>query len=590
MDTPAEVTKEKGPPAGQPSSKRLWLAALALALVTFALFSPLLGAHFINYDDQGYVTENAHVLGGLTWSNIRWAWTHAYFGSYYPLTLMSHMLDCQLFGLWAGGHHLTNLLFHIGSALLLFAFLWKTTRAYWRSLAVALLFAIHPLHVESVAWVSERKDVLSTFFLMAMLYGYAWYVQAPSRRRYLVVLCTFLLGLLSKSMIVTAPFLLLLLDYWPFRRFSLGGSGEGVPGEEGGTSVRARLDARLGWRLVAEKLPLLGLSALFSVLALMTQDHAGAIGGFPLRLKIINAFSSYGAYLSKTLIPVNLALFYPMRLGLFRPGEALLAAVLLVLVLWLGWRWRARAPYLLVGWLWYVGMLVPVIGIVEIGSMAMADRYTYVPLVGLFIIMAWGAADVLRTAWGQKLRPLVLAAAGAWLVLLGGLTVRQATLWHDSLTIWGHTLAVTKLNAVAHTCYGDALAEAGHYRLAEAHLKRAITLWPTHGPAWTGLAVAAAQLGDLDLAERCLRQELSITPDDFRSQVVLARLLMRNGKFDEAKSQWKAVLKSQPGYPEALSALEWIQKRPAANQQAPAGRPPAPPSLAPKLGEDKGQR
>ncbi|MGA9752797.1 MAG: tetratricopeptide repeat protein [Acidobacteriota bacterium] len=589
MDTPAEVTRENGPPAGLPSKKRLWLAALALALVTFALFSPLLSAHFINYDDQGYVTDNPHVLGGLTWSGIRWAWSHFYFGSYYPLTLMSHMLDCDLYGLWAGGHHLTNLLFHIGSTLLLFAFLWKTTRAFWRSLVVALLFAIHPLHMESVAWISERKDVLSTFFLMAMLVAYADYARAPSVRRYLAVFGAFLLGLLSKSMIVTAPFLLLLLDYWPLRRFSLGGSGEEEPAEQGIPSAPPRLDLRLGRKLVAEKLPLFGLSVLFSLLTLMAQSHAGAIGGFPMRLKIINAFSSYGAYLSKTLIPANLALFYPMRLGLFRPAEAFLAAVLMVLVLWLGWRWRARAPYLFVGWLWYLGMLVPVIGIVEIGSMAMADRYTYVPLVGLFVILAWGAADVLRTERGRKLRPLVLAAAGAWLVLLGGLTVRQATLWHDSLTIWGHTLAVTKLNAVAHTCYGEALTDAGHFRLAEEHLKRAITLWPNHSPAWTGLAVAAAQLGDLDLAERCLRQELTIVPDDFRSQVVLARLLMRSGKFDEAKKQWTEVLKSQPGYPEALSALEWIRKSPGAGRQATAGRPPAPPS-PPKPGEDKGQR
>ncbi len=590
MDTPAEVTREKDPPADLPSRKRLWLAALGLALVTFALFSPLLGAHFINYDDQGYVTDNPHVLHGLTWADVHWAWTHLYFGFYYPLTLMSHQLDCQLYGLWAGGHHLTNLLFHIGSALLLFAFFWKTTRAFWRSLAVALLFAIHPLHVESVAWISERKDVLSTFFLMAMLVAYADYARAPSFRRYLAVFGAFLLGLLSKSMIVTAPFLLLLLDYWPLRRFSLGGLTAEAPREEGIPSAAPRLDPRLGWKLVGEKLPLLGLSALISLLTYIAQDHAGALGGFPLRLKIINAFSSYGAYLGKTLVPVNLALFYPMRVGLFRPGEALLAAVLMVLVLWLGWRWRARAPYLLVGWLWYLGMLVPVIGIVEIGSMAMADRYTYVPLVGLFIIMAWGAADVLRPERGQRLRPLVLAAAGAWLVLLGGLTVRQVTLWHNSLTIWGHTLAVTKLNAVAHTCYGDALAEAGHYRLAEEHLKRAITLWPSHSPAWTGLAVAAAQLGDLDLSERCLRQELTIKPDDFRSQVVLARLLMRSGKFDEAEKQWKEVLKSQPGYLEALSGLEWIRQRPTAKQQAPADRPPAPPPSAPKPGEFKGRR
>jgi len=573
MDTPAEVTRKKGPPAGLPSKKRLWLAAIGLALVTFALFSPLLGAHFINYDDQGYVTGNTHVLGGLTWSAIRWAWTHFYFGFYYPLTLMSHQLDCQLYGLWAGGHHLTNLLFHIGSALLLFAFFWKATRAYWRSLAVALLFAIHPLHVESVAWISERKDVLSTFFLMAMLVAYGAYARAPSFRRYLAVFGAFLLGLLSKSMIVTAPFLLLLLDYWPLRRFSLGGLAAEAPEEQASPSAPPRLDLHLGWRLVAEKLPLLGLSVLFSLLTFLAQSQAGAIGGFPLRYRLINALSSYGAYLSKTLIPVNLALFYPMRLGLFRPGEAFLSAVLLVLVLWLGWRWRARAPYLLAGWLWYVGMLVPVIGIVEIGSIAMADRYTYVPLVGLFLIMAWGTADVLRTERGRKLRPVIFAAAGAWLVLLGGLTLRQAILWHDSLSIWGHTLAVTKLNAVAHTCYGDALAEAGHYRLAEEHLKRAITLWPTHSPAWEGLAFAAIRSGDLDLGERCLRQELALEPNAFNARVVLAQLLMKREKYADSENEWKLVLKSHPGYPEALSALNRIRK--LLKQKARAGRPPA---------------
>ena len=560
MDVPADFTKDPERQEATVSARRLWLAALALALVTFALYSPLLTAHFINYDDQGYVTDNPHVLHGLTWGGILWAWSHFYFGSYYPLTLMSHMLDCQLYGLWAGGHHLTNLLFHIGSTLLLFAFFWKTTRAFWRSFAVALLFAIHPLHVESVAWISERKDVLSSFFLMAMLLAYAGYVRAPSLRRYLAVYGAFLLGLLSKSMIVAAPCLLLLLDYWPLRRFSLGGPGAGAPEEQEAPSAPPRLDLRLGWRLLAEKLPLFGLSALFSILTVLAQSHAGAIGGFPMRLKIINALSSYGAYLSKTLIPLNLALFYPMRVGLFRPGEALLAAVLLVLVLWLGWHWRARAPYLLVGWLWYVGMLVPVIGIVEIGSMAMADRYTYVPLVGLFVIMAWGAADVLQTERGRRLRPFILAAAGAWLVLLGGLTVRQATLWHDSLTIWGHTLAITKLNPVAHTCYGDALADAGYFHLAEKHLKRAITLWPTHAPAWDGLAFAAIRSGDLTLGERCLRQELALEPDALNARMVLARLLFKLKKYGESEAEWKLVLREKPSDPEAVAALEHIRQ------------------------------
>ncbi len=561
MDTPAEVTRENGPPAGLPSRKRLWLAALALALVTFALFSPLLGAHFINYDDQGYVTDNPHVLHGLTWADVHWAWTHLYFGFYYPLTLMSHQLDCQLYGLWAGGHHLTNLLFHIGSALLLFAFFWKTTRAFWRSLAVALLFAIHPLHVESVAWISERKDVLSTFFLMAMLVAYADYARAPSFRRYLAVFGAFLLGLLSKSMIVTAPFLLLLLDYWPLRRFSLGGLTVEAPREEGIPSAAPRLDPRLGWRLVAEKLPLLGLSVLFSVLTFLAQSHAGAIGGPPLRFRAINAISSYGAYLSKALFPVNLALFYPLRLESIHWEQGALGGLLLIAVFLFGWLRRHSNPYLLVGWLWYVGMLVPVLGFIQIGSMAMADRYTYVPLVGVFILLAWGVHDIWEHIEGPKIRGALLVLSGIWLLFLMITTYRQSHYWHDSLAIWRHSLLVTQHNDTASNSYGRALMKRGYYREAEIYFKQALAWNPAHFPAWVNLFMVADLQGQNRLAEGALKEAARLRPTNIAVHLDLAKFYQRAGHKEEARKEWLRVL--------ALDPSNQVARRASSKAQAP---------------------
>jgi tetratricopeptide (TPR) repeat protein len=415
----------------------MFLGALLFLLVA-GIFLPAVSHDFITYDDPVYVTENAHVKGGLTWANVEWAFHSTEASNWHPLTWLSHMADCQVFGLHPWGHHLTSVLLHATNAVLLFAALRLMTGALWRSLLVAALFGLHPLHVESVAWVSERKDVLSTIFWMLVLWAYARRAQvARARGRsapvfYGLALLFFALGLMCKPMLVTLPCVLLLLDYWPLRRWEA-------------TSAAAR------WALLAEKIPFFALSAAASAVTLLAQGSGGAVSStedFPWPVRVANALIAYCRYLGRCFVPAKLAVFYPFFPEQPPLWEPLLAGALLAGVTAAAVALTRRRPYLLVGWLWFAGTLMPVIGLVQIGGQSMADRYTYVPLIGVFIMAAWAAGDA-TASWPHRRRVRSLGA-GAVLVVLAAMTTRQLSFWKDGASLFRHALAVTENNWVAH--------------------------------------------------------------------------------------------------------------------------------------------
>ncbi len=426
-------------PSPDPGRALRVLTVCVLTAMTVLAYVPVFWNGFV-WDDDLYLVYNQQVQAGITPASVAWAFTTGHASNWHPLTWISLELDHQLFGMRPWGYHLVNLLLHLASALLLLWFLWKITGAWWRSAVVAALFALHPLHVESVAWLTERKDVLSTFFGFLALLAYAAYVQRPRARWYIVLLVTFAASLLAKPMLVTLPFVLLLLDYWPLRRFP-----PTVPLS----------------RLLLEKVPLLFLSAASSAATWYVQEHGESVQGLwrlPFLARIGNAVVSYLIYLRKTVWPADLAPFYPHP-GITLPmWQALAAAAFLVVVcvavVWL----RRRAPYLAVGWFWYLGTLVPVIGLVQVGAQAYADRYTYVPLVGIFIALAWGAGDLLARL---SLRDRhVVAAAAATLVLLACtlLTWLQVYYWHDSVALWEHAMMVAP-SAPAYANLGDGLVK-----------------------------------------------------------------------------------------------------------------------------------
>ncbi|HVI77665.1 MAG TPA: tetratricopeptide repeat protein, partial [Candidatus Acidoferrum sp.] len=429
--------------------------------VTWAVFGQTLAHDFVNFDDHVYVYENPLVVRGISTEGIIGAFAHTHALNWHPLTTLSHMLDCQLYGLNPGGHHLTNVILHTMSVLLLFLVLKQTTNALWQSVFVAVLFAIHPLHVESVAWIAERKDVLSAVFFMVTLAAYARYARTPSIGRYLLVALFFACGLMSKPMLVTLPFLLLLLDYWPLRRLE---------------SQKSPVGSQLR-RLVTEKVPLFTLSACSCMVTLFTQKAGpNAIDQLPFLWRLNNAFVSYVTYIWQMLWPVRLAVFYPHRNdGLSLIAVTLAIAFLLavsVLVISL----RRTKPYLVTGWFWYLGMLVPVIGIVQVGEQAHADRYTYLPQIGLYIMTAWAVGDLLSESTSRVRRALVAAAGLITVVTLSVRAFGQTSWWKNSETLWTHTLAVTSDNDVAHNNLGFLLLRRGELDAAISHFEAALDI------------------------------------------------------------------------------------------------------------------
>lgn len=531
------------------------------------------GHQFINLDDDVYVYENQPVRAGLTARGVGWAFKTFNASNWHPLTWLSHMMDVQLFGLNPGRHLYTNLVLHILNTLLLFLALRRMTGAIWRSSFVALLFALHPLHVESVAWVAERKDVLSTFFWMLTLVAYSFYAERPaSWRRYMLVVAGLALGLMAKPMLVTLPFVLLLLDWWPLKR--LRWQRADGPGELWSQSLP----------LVREKLPLFALVAASSVVTYLAQTYGGAVKSltrFPLSVRLPNVVAAYAGYIGKMFWPSGLAVYYPYQIS--RPawqtwGAALFIAGMTTLVIWAA---RKRG-YLLTGWLWYLGTLIPVIGLVQVGEQAMADRYTYVPLVGLFLAIVWGAADALAK-WSHQ-RIVTAFAAVVLTITLCGLTWWQVRHWRDNFTLYEHTLSVTNDNYVINNNLGYALSRAGRRAEGIEHLNEALRIKPDFFEAHNSLGAALTEEKRLDEALTHFEAAIRITPDDPKVHSNMGAALGSMNRLDEAAIHLNEALRLDPNYPETHLNLGIILLRQGKKDEA-AGRLVEAVRLAPESAE-----
>jgi Flp pilus assembly protein TadD len=516
--------------ASPPSRDRaVWLAPGAVVLLTILTFAPVHSFEFVNYDDFKFIVENPHVAGGLTADNISWAWRNPYGATGGPLTWMSHQLDAELFGPSPRGPHLVNLGLHIASALLLLAVLHAMTGAVWRSALVAALFAIHPLHVESVAWIAERKDVLSGFFWFATIGAYARYVRRRRRIDYALVVLLFAAGLLSKPMVATLPFVLLLLDFWPLKRVTF----------EGGSP-------RLAMPLLLEKVPLIALAVAAMWMTLQAQQSIGAVSfadAEPLPTRMANAIVSYTIYLVKTVWPFGLIPFYPYRTNLSVVFVAACAGVLLALTAAAVLAVR-RAPFALVGWLWYLGTLVPVSGLVQVGGHAMADRFTYLPLTGILIVIAWGAALVVqrRPASGW----LVTATATSMVVVLAVTARTQSLHWRDGIELWEHTVRVDPGNGRAHSNLGVALAGRNRHDEAIREYQQALQTDPDVPQTQHNLGLALEAIGRRDDAIVRHAEAVRLQPDYVKARFRLANLLAERGSVDEAIAQYQEVIRLSP--------------------------------------------
>jgi len=505
--------------------------ALLLSVLTTAVYWPVSSHEFLNFDDPFYVAGNAEVRGGFTWQAVTWAFTARHSANWHPLTWISHMLDCQLFGLNPGAHHLVNVLFHVTNTILLFIVLRRITSAVWRSAAVAALFALHPLHVESVAWVAERKDVLSTLFWLLATWSYAGYVAAQRRQlpgrtlRYLLTLVLFALGLLAKPMLVTLPFVLLLLDHWPLQR---------IPQE--GQELR-----RTAGRLVFEKLPFLLLSAASSVVTFWAQESSGAVvtsAELPLSARSANAIVSYAKYLRKAVWPGDLVVYYTHPREWPLPtvaGCALLLAGLTALALWSA----RRRPYVVVGWLWYVGTLVPVIGLVQVGGQAMADRYTYIPLIGIFVLAVWSLHE-LGSRWP---RWVSAGAAGAILAAYATATMAQVRHWSSSENLFRHALRVDPDNPVAHDSLGEVLLMRNELDEASKHFEASARIAPQNPTAYFLLGNALIAKHQPEQAIRQFQIALSLKPDYSQAHFGCGQALSLQQKFPEAEAHFREALR-----------------------------------------------
>jgi len=544
---------------------------LFLIAATLVVYNRVNQNSFVNFDDDRYITENAHVRAGLTWGTIRWAFSSLEQANWHPLTWLSHALDCQLFRLNPDGHHYVNLLLHAVNAMLLFLILQRATGFTWRSFAVAALFALHPINVESVAWASERKNVLSMLFFLLALGAYGWYVRKPELRRYLVLAALFALGLMAKPQVITFPLVLLLWDYWPL-------------GRVGSTHEFSNKVAQRGFSsLVIEKLPLFALSAASAIITMKAQSAGGAVRSeieYPFAVRFGNALLAYARYLGKAVWPSHLAAMYP------HPGESLQAWQAVAAALLLGFIsagvWAARRRrYLLVGWLWFLGTLVPMIGLVQVGGQSMADRYAYLPLIGLFVMIAWGVAD-----WAQhKHLPTRWLGIPTVLVLLifSLLTHRQLAYWHDSITLWSHALEVTSRNFVAEDSLGGALVNEGQYEQAIPHFRSAVEI-NAHDPlghlnicayeqqhenfmqaiehcrmvlrftrdtglqanAYTNLGGAYRKIGDPSHAKASYEAALGLAPQNSTALMGMGLLAQSRGDFPEAIREYSQTVTVQP--------------------------------------------
>jgi tetratricopeptide (TPR) repeat protein len=538
--------------------------SVLLVLATLAAYGGAGENGFVEtHDDNEYVTHNPHVRAGLTADGVIWALTATAAANWHPLTWLSLMLDAQWNGANPRGYHWTNVILHAANAVLFFLVWWRMTGAVWRSALLAALFALHPLHVESVAWISERKDVLSTLFWVLAMAAYTGYVRQPGVGRYLLVVLLFALGLTAKPMLVTLPFVFLLLDYWPLRRIateaekSADSRAIGHPPDP----IPRFSHASFAW-LIVEKIPLLVLSLASAGVTLAVQSAGGAVMSVekvPLEDRLGNALVAYGRYVGKALWPTDLAAFYPL-VASGRPLWQLLAAGLTIAIITASViLMRRRYPYLLVGWLWYLGTLVPVIGLVQVGMQALADRYTYIPLLGLFVMVSWGLAD-LGDSWRI---PVSVRAAGTALVLAGCLVLTRAQVryWRDDLVLWKHALEVTKANSLAHLNYGLALDWQGRVGSAIAEYQQALQLRDPFPEARYNLARALARQGQWEEAVRNYELALPGNPNAAEIHSNLGVALAQQGKLEEACAHFALAVRLNPSLPSVYVNLGLTQER-----------------------------
>jgi len=521
------------------------IICLLLAAAIFAVYWQTLGHEFVHYDDRKYISQNENI-SGLTWENIVWAFTASRASHWHPVTWLSHMLDYQLYGLNPKGHHLTNVLFHIANAMLLFLVVQRMTGALWQSAFVAALFAIHPLNVESVAWAAERKNVLSAFFWLTAMWAYISYVEKKSVLRYGLVFLLLALGLMSKPMLVTLPFVFLMLDYWPLGRWKPGGKGEGIS------------------RLIIEKVPLMALAVGSSVITYLIQKSSGTIRSLevvPLQARIVNALVSYLEYLGNMAWPKALAVLYP------HPGSALpmwkgvvCGAAIIIISAVAVWMVR-RAPYFAFGWFWYLGTLVPVIGLVQSGLQAMADRYTYIPLIGVFIAVAWGLPELLAK-WPYRDKVLS-GLAGILIPALMVIAWMQVGHWKNSLALFKHTVEATDKKyptfAVAHIILGDALYKQKKMDEAIVHYKEAIRLDPDFRKAYVRLGDALYKQKKMDEIivnyKKTIRGTIRLNPNLAIAHSNLGDALVEQKKIDEAIVHYKEAIRLDPDFTKAYVKL-----------------------------------
>ena len=518
------------------------VVCLLLVLATLAVYRQVKTFEFINFDDQLYVTGNHYVQQGLSWKNVKWAFSDATrFSNYWvPLTWLSILLDHELYGMQAGGYHLTNVIFHVLNTLLLFIVLRRMTGMIWRSAFVAALFALHPLHVESVAWVTERKDMLSTFFWMLSLLAYGWYVRRPGIKRYLPVFLCFVLGLMAKPMLVTLPFVLLLLDCWPLQRL--------VMPEGTGSGLKARFRLCKWQPLVLEKIPLFIMVVVVSVMAFQTQQDGGAVkslADYPLNVRVGNALVTYILYIGKMFWPVRLSFFYPHP-GALPVWQVIGAGLLLASITLAAFRTADRHPYFIVGWLWFIGTLFPVIGLVVIGNYVMADRYTYLSLVGLFVIVAWGVFDLLPQRFTPKW--LVFTLSTVVLLVLSVTAHQQTAHWRDSIALCRHAIAVTGNNLGVYNNLAGALAVKGRYDEATATYRQALKIDPTCQAAYNNLGLILEKQGRRTEAARLYEKALKLDPDYALAHNNLGNVLSAMGNRKMALKHYRRAIAIDPDY------------------------------------------
>lgn len=542
MATPAlKMEAPQSASAGLFSSpdKRRVVISLLLALLALVIYNPVTRMGFVNYDDPAYVTTNRNVQNGLTWKTVRWAFLSTDAANWHPLTWLSHAVDCQLFQLKAAGHHYDSLLLHALCVVLLFLFLESITGYAGRSMAIAALFAVHPINIESVAWISERKNVLCTLFFFLGLYVYGWYVRHPEFKRYFAVVVTFALALMAKPMAITFPCVLLLLDYWPLRRMNLGA----MPTDARQSTDRTR---SFPW-LLLEKLPLMLLSAASGIITVIAQKGGGALRtqyGFPLRLG--NAVVSYVRYIGKAFWPAKLAVLYPFpRHGV--PAWEVAAAALLIIAISCAALFLTKKRYFAVGWFWFLGTLVPVIGLVQVGEQAMADRYAYIPLVGLFIALVWGLAD---WAANHKIAPRYVAVPlMIWTLALALSAHTQMKYWANTTDLWSHTLEATGPNFVAEDNLGAELIKEGKIQAARERFQNAININPEDPFSQLNIGVCDKKMGNVQSAAEHYQAalKLSVEPNlRLTAFSNLGSLYRMSHNYQAARANYEAALRINP--------------------------------------------